>query len=94
MGLIKFNVLKSISFKGNTKIGYAFVENGVTKIAGWHSLLGAYAGTVTGYVKYKVLKDYDGKTKYLSGYYVKDLPNGVNFGSRKVFVLERETAKM
>jgi hypothetical protein len=80
-------------FKGNTKIGYAYIENGRMKIAGWHSLPNSYAGIISGFMKVQV-KDYDGVTRYLSAYYVKDLPNGVNFGSRKVFVLERETAKM
>jgi hypothetical protein len=84
--------LNASPLKGNTKIGYAFLEKGAFKIAGWHSLPNTYAGTVTGFVKAKI-KDYDGVSRYLSGYYVKDLPNGTTFGSRKIFVLEREVTK-
>ena len=83
--------LVSAPLKGNTKVGYGALVKGVFRILGWHTLSGAYMGTVSGYFKVK-LKDYDGKLKYLSAYYVKDLPNGTSFGSNKVFVLERETA--
>jgi hypothetical protein len=83
--------LVSSPLKGNTKVGYAALVNNVFRILGWHTLRGEYIGTISGYFKVQI-KDYDGVSRYLSAYYLKDLPNGTKFGSNKIFVLEREVA--
>lgn len=94
-GNFKFKIgdkLVSKPLKGNTKIGYGTIIKNVLKIVAWHTFPGAYVGTITGFKKVKV-KDYDGVSRWLSGYYIKDIPNGEKFGVKNIFVLEREVAK-